>query len=275
MLSAERDVMVHAFPNIESGGAASAATESGPSVRDAESAYRELTGVLPEAANIDGDAHFDRHVLASILALASSEGGSLAAQAGLTDAELGDLFSHYFAARSIESSGDRETSLVDADEIEMVRDLLLENRSSEGELRSLARRDDRAPRHGAQPSLGGPRASRQIGTDAADRAPFRAARPTQRQEHALEAVHLPHDVRERRFRHVQHARVLELRGLRALLWRGNRDEPRRIGGAIARDARRTDSVSSFEQLLSSFRQSHNLLVGLAVFARVGDGMSIA
>lgn len=132
MLSAERDVMVHAFPNIESSGAASTATESGPSVRDAESAYLELTGVLPEAANIDGDAHFDRHVLASILALASSEGGSLPARAGLTDAELGDLFSHYFAAR-IESSGDHETSLVDADEIEIVRDLLLENRSSEGE----------------------------------------------------------------------------------------------------------------------------------------------
>lgn len=133
MLSAERDVMVHAFPNIESSGAASTATESGPSVRDAESAYLELTGVLPEAANIDGDAHFDRHVLASILALASSEGGSLPARAGLTDAELGDLFSHYFAARSIESSGDHETSLVDADEIEIVRDLLLENRSSEGD----------------------------------------------------------------------------------------------------------------------------------------------
>ena len=123
MLSAERDVMVHAFPNIESGGAASTATESGPGVRDAESAYRELTGVLPEAANIDGDAHFDRHVLASILALASSEGGSLAAQAGLTDAELGDLFSHWFLARSIESSGDHGASVVDADEIEMVREL--------------------------------------------------------------------------------------------------------------------------------------------------------
>ncbi|WP_407659927.1 nitrogen fixation protein NifQ, partial [Methylocystis suflitae] len=132
--SAERDVMVHAFQDIESSGdLASAATESRRSVRDAARAYRDLTGVLPEAANIDGDAHFDRHVLASILALATSEGGSLPAQVGLTDAELGDLFSHYFTARSIESSGDREAGLVDADEIEMVRDLLLENRSSEGE----------------------------------------------------------------------------------------------------------------------------------------------
>ena len=132
MLSAERDVMVRAFPNIDSGGYASAVTENGRSVTDAARVYRDLTGVLPEAANIDGDAHFDRHVLASILALASSEGGSLAAQAGLTDTELGDLFSHWFLARSIESSGDHEASVVDADEIGIVRDLLLENRSSDG-----------------------------------------------------------------------------------------------------------------------------------------------
>jgi len=133
MLSAERDVMVRAFPDIDSGGYASAVTESGRSLTDAARVYRDLTGVLPEAANIDGDAHFDRHVLASILALASSEGGSLAAQAGLTDAELGDLFSHWFLARSVESSGDHEASIVDADEIGIVRDLLLENRSSEGD----------------------------------------------------------------------------------------------------------------------------------------------
>ncbi|MGB5085003.1 MAG: nitrogen fixation protein NifQ [Methylocystis silviterrae] len=125
--------MVHAFPNIKSGGAASTATESGPSVRDAESAYRDLTGVFPEAANIDGDVHFDRHVLASILSLASSEGGSLPARAGLTDTELGDLFSHWFPARGVESCGDHVASVVDADEIEMVRELLLENRSSEGD----------------------------------------------------------------------------------------------------------------------------------------------
>ncbi|MBI1981249.1 MAG: nitrogen fixation protein NifQ [Methylocystis sp.] len=126
--------MVHAFLEIESGGGrVSAETESARSVRDAARAYRELIGVLPEAANIDGDANFDRHVLASILSLASSEGGRLAAQAGLTEAELGDLFSRCFAARRIEPSGDGVESHVDADEIEIVRDLLLENRSSEGD----------------------------------------------------------------------------------------------------------------------------------------------
>ncbi|MGD9545629.1 MAG: nitrogen fixation protein NifQ [Methylocystis sp.] len=126
--------MVRAFPDIEGrSGFASAATESGPNVRDAASAYRYLTGVWPEAANIDCDADFDRHVLASILALASSEGSDLAAQAGLTEADLGDLFSRCFPARGVESCSDQQASVVDADEIEMVRELLLENRSSEGE----------------------------------------------------------------------------------------------------------------------------------------------
>ncbi|HEY8125587.1 MAG TPA: nitrogen fixation protein NifQ [Methylocystis sp.] len=126
--------MMHAFPDIErNSGFASAATESGQRVGDAARAYRDLTGVLPEAANIEGDAHFDRHVLASILALASSEGRSLAAQAGLAKTELAALFSHCFPARSIESSGDDVASPIDADEIEIVRELLLENRSSEGD----------------------------------------------------------------------------------------------------------------------------------------------
>jgi nitrogen fixation protein NifQ len=125
--------MVHAFPDIESAGFASAETEGGRGVGDAARAYRELTGVLPEAANIDGDASFDRHVLASILALASSAGGSLSAQAGLSDADLADLFSLCFAARRIEPSADGAETPVDADEIEIVRELLLENRSSEGD----------------------------------------------------------------------------------------------------------------------------------------------
>jgi len=126
--------MGRALPNIESGdGNASAATESGRSFGDAARAYRDLTGVLPETANIDGDANFDRHVLASILALASSEGGRLSAQVGLTEVELQELFSRCFAARSIESSGDGVETLVDADEIEVVRELLLENRSNDGD----------------------------------------------------------------------------------------------------------------------------------------------
>ncbi|MBM3578303.1 MAG: nitrogen fixation protein NifQ [Alphaproteobacteria bacterium] len=124
---------MHAFLDIETGGVASAEPESARNVRDAAGVYLHLTGVLPEAANIDGDASFDRHILASILSLASIEGGNLAAQTGLTEADLGDLLSHYFAARRIEPSGDGVENHVDADEIEIVRDLLLANRSSEGD----------------------------------------------------------------------------------------------------------------------------------------------
>ncbi len=125
---------VRAFPDIETnGGFASAATASGRSVSGAAGAYRDLTGVSPETANIEDDASFDRHVLASILAIASREGGSLASQTGLTETELSDLFSHSFAARRVESSGEGAAPLVDADEIEMVRELLLANRSSEGD----------------------------------------------------------------------------------------------------------------------------------------------
>jgi nitrogen fixation protein NifQ len=128
------DVTVRASSDIEtSGGFASAARSSGRKVSGAATAYRHLTGVLPEAADIEDDASFDLHVLASILAIASSENRSLASQIGLTETELSDLFFHYFAARSIESSGEGAAPLVDADEIEMVRELLLANRSSEGD----------------------------------------------------------------------------------------------------------------------------------------------
>ncbi|RTL87314.1 MAG: nitrogen fixation protein NifQ [Hyphomicrobiales bacterium] len=126
--------MVRAFPDNETkGGFASVATANGRSVSGAASAYRDLTGVLPEAANIEDDANFDRHVLASILAIASHEGGSLASQTGLTETELSDLIFQYFAAPRLESSGEGAAPLVDADEIEMVRELLLANRSSEGD----------------------------------------------------------------------------------------------------------------------------------------------
>lgn len=126
--------MVHALPNIQSSdGIASATTESERNVRDAARAYRNLTGVSPETANIDGDANFDRHVLASILALGSSEGGRLSAQVGLTEVELQELFSRYFPAGRIDAADDGAEISVDADEIEIVRALLLENRSNDGD----------------------------------------------------------------------------------------------------------------------------------------------
>lgn len=142
---------MHAFVDIENGGVASAEPESARNVRDAASFYVHLTGVMPETANIDGDASFDRHVLASILAVAASEGGKLPAQAGVTEADLGDILSHCFAARRIEPLSDGVEKHVDADEIEIVRDLLLANRSSEGDcgrwLASMIARRAMEPNH--------------------------------------------------------------------------------------------------------------------------------
>ena len=144
--------MARGFPEVDTKGVlASAVTPSGLGVSGAASAYLLLTGVPPEAANIEVDANFDRHVLASILAVASSERGDLAAQTGLTEAELGTLLCHHFAARKIELSGDCAASLVDADEMEIVRELLLKNRSSEGDcghwLASMIARRAMEPNH--------------------------------------------------------------------------------------------------------------------------------
>ncbi len=65
----------------------------------------------------------------------------------------------------------------DDEEIAMVRDLLLAQRSSEGECRPLARRDDRTARDGAESSVGRSRPARPLRTDAAAVAPFRARSP--------------------------------------------------------------------------------------------------
>jgi nitrogen fixation protein NifQ len=126
--------MARAFPDIESsGGVPPSAMACAENASAGARAYRALTGVLPEAAEIGGDDDFDRHVLASILALASTQGGALPARSGLTDAELTDLLSRCFGGRGVAPSGEDSTSPVDADEMEIVRELLLANRSSDGE----------------------------------------------------------------------------------------------------------------------------------------------
>ncbi len=110
--------MARAFPDIDgSVGIATASTSNG-SIGAAAGVYRDLTGVLPEAANIDDDASFDRHVLASILALASSESGRLEERAGLTEAELADVLAQFFTAPNISASCDGPAGTVDADEME-------------------------------------------------------------------------------------------------------------------------------------------------------------
>jgi nitrogen fixation protein NifQ len=98
-------------------------------------AYRLLAGCHPADAAVDDDFSFDRHALASILAVAAMEEGAMAARAGLAASDLGSLMAQWFPAAS--GSGiawftpDKD---IDDDEVAMVRDLLLAHRSSEGDV---------------------------------------------------------------------------------------------------------------------------------------------
>jgi nitrogen fixation protein NifQ len=98
-------------------------------------AYRLLTGCHPADAAVDDDFSFDRHVLASILAVAAMEEGAMAARAGLAAADLVSLMAQWFPVAG--GSGiawftpDKD---IDDDEVAMVRDLLLAHRSSEGDV---------------------------------------------------------------------------------------------------------------------------------------------
>lgn len=99
-------------------------------------AYRVLTGCHPADAVIDDDLSFDRHVLASILAVAATETGPVAERAGLTAADLVSLMAQWFPAACGIGIGVAWRACDEAaqdDETAMVRDLLLSQRSSEGD----------------------------------------------------------------------------------------------------------------------------------------------
>lgn len=97
-------------------------------------AYRLLTGCRPADAVIDDDFNFDRHVMASILAVAAREKGAVAERAGLAAADLASLMAQWFpAACGMGIAWHAEGARPEDDEIAMVRDLLLAQRSSEGD----------------------------------------------------------------------------------------------------------------------------------------------
>jgi nitrogen fixation protein NifQ len=98
-------------------------------------AYRMLTGCHPADAVIDDDFSFDRHVLASILAVASMENGAVAERTGLVTTDIASLMAHWFpAACGLGVAGRAQDPDADDDEVAMVRDLLLAHRSSDGEV---------------------------------------------------------------------------------------------------------------------------------------------
>lgn len=97
--------------------------------------YRLLTGGDPANADIRDDDDFDRHVLASVLAAGVMDGGPITERVGLPGWELDTLLARCFPAAPLGAStciGGCDT-VID-DETVMVRDLLLAQRSTEGEV---------------------------------------------------------------------------------------------------------------------------------------------
>jgi len=129
--------VIAAAPFEQSINAVSAPATRGPSHQREHvgaAAYRMLTACYPADADIDDDLGFDRHVLASILAVAAMENGPVAERAGLAADDLVSLMTHWFpVACGTDVAWHGRDEVAEDDEIAMVRDLLLAQRSSEGD----------------------------------------------------------------------------------------------------------------------------------------------
>jgi nitrogen fixation protein NifQ len=110
------------------------ALSSWPELSHPRRKYRELAGVEAAEAVIDDNLSFDRHVLASILAVAEGEATSSAGRAGLTEADYAALLRDWFpnALRPVATRAPLSADAED-EEVAMVRDLLLANRSTPGD----------------------------------------------------------------------------------------------------------------------------------------------
>jgi nitrogen fixation protein NifQ len=97
--------------------------------------YNMLVGCDPGDLAIEDDVSFDRHVLASILAVSAMESGSVAERAGLTGIELAQLITHWFPSASNHiAAWSPNAASADDEEIAMVRDLLMGQRSNQGDV---------------------------------------------------------------------------------------------------------------------------------------------
>ncbi|NOJ44749.1 nitrogen fixation protein NifQ [Bradyrhizobium archetypum] len=114
---------------------AARATEANDERHRGIATYRLLTGADPADADINSDSNFDRHVLASILAAATMDGGLVSEKVGLSSHELAALLEQYFPSIRINA----EELLLrvkrnESEETAMLRDLLLAQRSTEGDI---------------------------------------------------------------------------------------------------------------------------------------------
>ena len=97
--------------------------------------YRSLVGADRAKSVVDDNDKFDRHVLASILDVAEMDGVAGAEASGLSDAELNALIDGWFPeARYIVAVWGPSALKPEDEEVTMVRDLLLANRSSQGDV---------------------------------------------------------------------------------------------------------------------------------------------
>ena len=138
--------------SIDSSPLASSGWLEAPRRGNGRLAYRKLTGYDACDAIIDDDAAFDRHALASILAAADIDDASTAGRVGLSETDLAALIREWFpASANIVAAWGPQPPLVEDDEIAMVRDLMLVNRSSHGEtgrwLAAMIARRSMEPNH--------------------------------------------------------------------------------------------------------------------------------
>ena len=107
----------------------------GPAEHLGIATYRLLNGCHPADADITDNDAFDRHVLASIMAAGAMDGRAIAARVGLTSENLSILIADYFpSARVYLASRCNGTAVTEDDEVGMVRDLLLAQRSTSGNI---------------------------------------------------------------------------------------------------------------------------------------------
>lgn len=100
----------------------------------AAATYLRLTGQEPADADTGNDDNFDKHVLASVLAVAAAENGVVAERVGLAGDDLAGMIERKFprAANAI-AAWCRTGKAAEAAETEMVHDLLMSHRSTDGE----------------------------------------------------------------------------------------------------------------------------------------------
>lgn len=130
MIAAQHGKEIDGVATVQSG-----ARGAVDDMHDGVMVYRLLCGCDPRQAITNDSTDFDRHVLASILAVAATEPGGLAVNAGLSPAELACLMSQWFpAASATVANWCRDAVAAEDDEVIMVRDMLLTQRSTDGDV---------------------------------------------------------------------------------------------------------------------------------------------